>query len=108
MPIPVGIGRFVIRATHERGVGAPSSRSLSTATHEAAPVYRGRLTRRRRRQYCSDNRGERQDTVTAAHDPHDGRVGSLVNQALGDALGFVVEGHTPALCAAYTASVFDQ
>ena len=32
---PVGDRRFVIRATHERGVGVPSSRSLATATHEA-------------------------------------------------------------------------
>src|SRR5690625_4261868 len=38
LPVPVGTGRFVIRATHERGVGAPPSRSLSTATHEAAPT----------------------------------------------------------------------
>jgi hypothetical protein len=34
-PAPVGVGRFVIRATHERGVGVPSSRSLATATREA-------------------------------------------------------------------------
>src|ERR1700739_3128317 len=33
---PVGVGRFVIRATHERGVGVPSSRSLATASREAA------------------------------------------------------------------------
>ena len=33
-------GRFVIRATHERGVGVPSSRSLATATHEADPTLR--------------------------------------------------------------------
>ena len=36
---PVGVGRFVIRATHERGVGLPSSRSLATASREANPVY---------------------------------------------------------------------
>ena len=32
-------GRFVIRATHERGVGVPSSRSLSTASREANKGY---------------------------------------------------------------------
>ncbi len=37
-------GRFVIRATHERGVGVPSSRSLSTASHEALPGYIERPT----------------------------------------------------------------
>ena len=31
-------GRFVIRATHERGVGVPSSRSLATASREAFSV----------------------------------------------------------------------
>jgi hypothetical protein len=31
LPRPVGVGRFVIRATRERGVGVPSSRSLATA-----------------------------------------------------------------------------
>jgi hypothetical protein len=36
---PVGARRFVIRATHERGVGVPSSRSLATATREANSVY---------------------------------------------------------------------
>src|SRR4051794_6347315 len=36
---PAGVRRFVIRATHERGVGVPSSRSLSTASHEASSVY---------------------------------------------------------------------
>src|SRR5579884_975583 len=42
LPAPVGAGRFVIRATHERGVGAPSSRSLATASHEAGTtVTRG-------------------------------------------------------------------
>lgn len=35
MPTPVGASRFVIRATHERGVGAPSSRSLRKASREA-------------------------------------------------------------------------
>ena len=35
LPAPVGADRFVIRATHERGVGVPSSRSLATATREA-------------------------------------------------------------------------
>jgi hypothetical protein len=29
------LSRFVIRATHERGVGVPSSRSLSAASREA-------------------------------------------------------------------------
>src|SRR5271169_4210021 len=32
-------GRFVIRATHERGVGVPSSRSFATASREASSVY---------------------------------------------------------------------
>ena len=36
LPTPVVSGRFVIRATHERGVGVPSSRSLSTASREAS------------------------------------------------------------------------
>ena len=31
---------FVIRATHERGVGVPSSRSLATATREAIATLR--------------------------------------------------------------------
>ena len=43
-PAPVGVGRFVIRATHERGVGVPSSRSLPTATREATSVYGELLT----------------------------------------------------------------
>ena len=43
MPAPVGAGRFVIRATHERGVGVPSSRSLATASREAISVYAGCL-----------------------------------------------------------------
>src|SRR5260370_36708295 len=38
---PVGAGRFVIRATHERGVGVPSSRSLATASREATRFYEG-------------------------------------------------------------------
>src|SRR5690349_12768370 len=36
LPAPVDADRFVIRATHERGVGVPSSRSLATATREAS------------------------------------------------------------------------
>src|SRR6476646_11462339 len=43
LPAPYGASRFVIRATHERGVGVPSSRSLSTASREANPLYGGRL-----------------------------------------------------------------
>jgi hypothetical protein len=39
LPTPVGADRFVIRATHERGVGVPSSRSFSTATREARSAY---------------------------------------------------------------------
>ena len=39
LPAPVGASRFVIRATRERGVGVPSSRSLSTASREANSVY---------------------------------------------------------------------
>jgi predicted Zn-dependent protease with MMP-like domain len=40
---PIGVDRFVIRATRERGVGVPSSRSLATATREAKSVYGGCL-----------------------------------------------------------------
>src|SRR6476659_5211313 len=43
LPAPVGASRFVIRATHERGVGVPPSRSLATASREAVPVYGDRL-----------------------------------------------------------------
>ena len=43
LPAPVGVDRFVIRATRERGVGVPSSRSLATASREANPVYGGCL-----------------------------------------------------------------
>jgi hypothetical protein len=28
LPAPVGVGHFVIRATHERGVGVPSESEL--------------------------------------------------------------------------------
>ena len=38
-PTPVGVGRFVIRATRERGVGVPPSRSLATASREAHQLY---------------------------------------------------------------------
>jgi hypothetical protein len=48
LPAPVGARRFVIRATHERGVGAPSSRSLATASREARPLYGNEPTRHRR------------------------------------------------------------
>src|SRR5699024_10600078 len=41
-------------------------------------------------------------------DAHDGRAGSLVAQALGDALGFLVEGHPPEECAAYARDVFSR
>lgn len=41
-------------------------------------------------------------------DPHDGRAGSLVAQALGDALGFIVEGHGPEVCAPYARDVFSS
>lgn len=44
--------------------------------------------------------------MTGPHDAHDGRAGSLVAQALGDALGFLVEGHSPAVCTAYADQVF--
>jgi ADP-ribosylglycohydrolase len=43
-----------------------------------------------------------------AHDPHDGRAGSLVAQALGDALGSLVEGHGPDVCAPYASEVFSS
>jgi hypothetical protein len=39
-PAPDGKGRFVIRATHERGVGVPPSRRLSAASREARPFHR--------------------------------------------------------------------
>jgi hypothetical protein len=39
LPAPVGVGHFVIRATRERGVGVPSSRSLATASREANSLY---------------------------------------------------------------------
>lgn len=44
--------------------------------------------------------------MDSAHDQHDGRAGSLVTQALGDALGFLVEGHAPEICAAYAEEAF--
>jgi hypothetical protein len=44
LPASVGASRFVIRATHERGVGVPSSRSLPTTSHEAFLVYLAGLT----------------------------------------------------------------
>jgi len=40
LPAPAGGGRFVIRATHECGVGVPSSRSFATASREAPTGYR--------------------------------------------------------------------
>ena len=43
LPAPVGADRFVIRATHEHGVGVRSSRSLATASREAVPLYGGRI-----------------------------------------------------------------
>jgi ADP-ribosylglycohydrolase len=46
--------------------------------------------------------------MTGSHDPHDGRAGSLVVQALGDALGFLVEGRAPEVCAAYASEVFSS
>jgi hypothetical protein len=46
LPTPVGARRFLIRATHERGVGVPSSRSLATATREARSLYGNEPTRR--------------------------------------------------------------
>jgi len=46
--------------------------------------------------------------MTNAHDRHDGRAGSLVAQALGDALGFLVEGHAPEVCEAYASEVFSS
>lgn len=36
----VGCGRFVTRATRERGVGVPSSRGLAKASREALSFYR--------------------------------------------------------------------
>ena len=52
--------------------------------------------------------GEGEFEMTGAHDPHDGRAGSLVAQALGDALGFLVEGHGPEVCADYVSEVFSS
>jgi hypothetical protein len=45
---PVGTRRFVIRATHERGVGVPSSRSFAAASHEASSAYARPPTTERR------------------------------------------------------------
>jgi len=42
LPAPVVSGRFVIRATHERGVGVPPSRSLSAASRKATCRVSGR------------------------------------------------------------------
>jgi hypothetical protein len=42
LPTTIDAGRFVIRATHERGVGVPSSRSLATTSHEAGEILQGR------------------------------------------------------------------
>src|SRR6185312_13880521 len=67
LPTPVGASRFVIRATHERGVGVPSSRSLATATREANPLYDGGCLfaplglRRPSRSACADRRTETRD-----------------------------------------------
>jgi hypothetical protein len=36
----------------------------------------------------------------------DRRAGSLVTQALGDALGFLVEGHHPTICAKFVSRAF--
>lgn len=46
--------------------------------------------------------------MTQAHDPHDGCAGSLVAQALGDALGFLVEGYPPPVCEFYAREVFSR
>jgi ADP-ribosylglycohydrolase len=43
-----------------------------------------------------------------AHDAHDRRAGSLIVQALGDALGFLVEGHDPEVCAAFANDAFSS
>jgi len=44
--------------------------------------------------------------VKATHDLHDGRAGSLIMQALGDAIGFIAEGYDPKVCAPYAREVF--
>jgi hypothetical protein len=46
LPTPVGARRFVTRATHERGVGVRSSRSLATTSREARSLYGNEPTRR--------------------------------------------------------------
>jgi hypothetical protein len=46
-------GRFVIRATRERGVGVPPSRSLATASREASSVYARPPTTRAAATVCS-------------------------------------------------------
>jgi len=57
LPAPVGARRFVIRATHERGVGVPSSRSLATASREAISLYGNEPTR------CSTEDITREDRI---------------------------------------------
>lgn len=44
--------------------------------------------------------------MTATPDDRDGRAGSLIAQALGDALGFLVEGHSPDICRTFADEVF--
>ena len=63
LPTPVGASRFVIRATHERGVGAPSSRSLSTASREADP--KGNSAHR---QLCQLSRRQQSDSTDGSRD----------------------------------------
>ncbi len=46
--------------------------------------------------------------MTRAHDPHDGRAGSLITQGLGDALGFLVEGFPPDVCENFAARAFSS
>ena len=44
LPAPVGVGRFVIRATRRAWVGVPPTQSLTTATREANSLYARRPT----------------------------------------------------------------
>lgn len=48
------------------------------------------------------------EQLNKEHDPHDGRAGSLVIQAIGDALGFLVEGYGPNVCAPHAERVFSS
>ena len=62
---PVGVRRVVIRATHEHGVGAPSSRSLATASQPASPLS---ATPRGRQSVDMSSRGQMAVNRSADYD----------------------------------------